>query len=362
MMRNRRMAMPEIIPQEIIPQTQDGVSGGAILLFVLIFILLCGGGGFLVWWFFIRCPTDCEKNDDCCEGHECNGSKCCGLNNYECSDNEDCCGNYCHEGKCASEPCKKINEVCATDQRCCDDLMCINSKCSNCKNIDTSCDNDNHCCDDLMCINSKCSNCNDEGETCSSNNHCCDDLNCRDGKCSSCKSNDESCTEDSECCTNECKEGKCFIDEDTCKNLNEACTGSNCCEGLECEDSICSEPPPPPPPTPPPSTCDFGYALVNGVCTVQCGGTNGPDKGATCQGVYNVNEDNMHTNNSNCCNACTGWLGNGYKCCSQACAGRGHGCDGDGCSCVDRELKCGKVRTNFTLDNLWKEWQISKSE
>ena len=181
MIRNRRMAIPKIIPQ-----TQKGMSGVAIFLIILSLILVFGGGGFAIWWFFIRCPSDCEKSDDCCEGQQCNASKCCGLNNYECSDNEDCCNENCHEGKCASDPCKKISEVCATDQRCCDDLMCINSKCSNC---------------------------NDEGETCSSNNHCCDDLNCRDGKCSSCKSNDESCTEDSECCTNECKEGKCYEDD-----------------------------------------------------------------------------------------------------------------------------------------------------
>jgi hypothetical protein len=281
MIRKRRMAMPQIIPQEIIPQTQEGMSGGTILIIFSIFILVCGGGGFAIWWFFIRCPSDCENSDDCCEGQQCNSSKCCGLNNYECSDNSDCCNENCSGGKCASDLCKKISEACVTDEKCCDDLMCIDSKCSNC---------------------------NDEDESCSSNNQCCNELNCRDGKCSSCKSNDESCTEDSECCTNECKEGKCFIDKDTCKNLNEACTGSNCCEGLECENSICSELSPPPsggPPSPPPSGgppsppyCE--WTNIGEDCETHC-----KNKGKTCDSskIKSINSSNFETDYE-CSNIC----------------------------------------------------------
>ena len=222
----------------------------------------------------------------------------------------------------------EIGDKCSEDDKCCveNKLKCEFEKC--CGNIGFKCSNNDECCD-LNCEDGSCKKpkveCTKKDNECSANDDCCDDLNCNsDNICADCKLKNVNCSDSNECCNENCSGGKCY------------------------EESPPGTPPgtpsppgtPPGTPTPPgPITCPEGYSLVSGECRIKCGGTNGPAQGATCVGVTNPFETNVHTASSNCCTAC-----NGFKCCGHACAGRGHGCDGDGCNCStaygDNMLKC----------------------
>jgi|GEM_PF-1259597 len=84
------------------------------------------------------------------------------------------------------------------------DVQLTDTNGSTCKKENEACDDQNKCCDEFTCIDGKCIACLKTGESCLEDNECCQSPNAQwcnfDGVCAKCEKVGGSCTIDDDCC------------------------------------------------------------------------------------------------------------------------------------------------------------------